>query len=57
MPMATSVCFGGDDLRDLYVVTGSDGAAGDREGAVFRARVDVAGLPVPVARVALPTTQ
>ena len=57
MPMVTSVCFGGGDLRDLYVVTGSDGAAGDREGAVFRVRVDVAGLPVPVARVALPTTQ
>ena len=25
LPMVTSVCFGGDDLRDLYVVTGSRG--------------------------------
>ena len=25
LPMVTSLCFGGDDLRDLYVVTGSDG--------------------------------
>ena len=54
MPMVTSVCFGGGDLRDLYVVTGSDGVAGDREGAVYRMRVDVAGLPVPLARVAVP---
>ena len=51
MPMVTSVCFGGDDLRDLYVVTGSDGVSGDRQGSVFRVRVDVAGLPVPLARV------
>ena len=53
MPMATSVCFGGDDLRDLYVATGSDGMPGDREGAVFRTRVEVPGLPVPTAKVAL----
>ena len=51
MPMCTSVCFGGDDLKDLYIVTGSDGVAGDREGSVYRQRVDVAGLAVPVARV------
>ena len=24
-PMVTSLCFGGDDLRDLYIVTGSRG--------------------------------
>ena len=53
MPMCTSVCFGGDDLKDLYIVTGSGGVAGDREGSVFRTRVDVAGLPVPEARVPL----
>ena len=54
LPMVTSVCFGGDDLGDLYVVTGSDGAQSDRAGTVFRVRVDVAGLPVPPARVSLP---
>ena len=54
-PMCTSVCFGGDDLRDLYVVSGSDGAAGDRAGSAYRIRTDVAGLPVPPARVALPS--
>ena len=51
MPMCTSVCFGGDDLRDLYIVTGSVGVEGDREGSVYRLRTDVPGLPVPVARV------
>ncbi|MBT4494099.1 MAG: beta-propeller fold lactonase family protein [Gammaproteobacteria bacterium] len=50
----TSVCFGGDDLRDLYVVSGSDDSGGDRPGAVYRTRADVAGLEVPLARVALP---
>lgn len=52
-PMCTSVCFGGDDLRDLYIVSGSQGAANDKAGAVYRTRVDVAGLPVPLARVAV----
>ena len=51
MPMVTSLCFGGDDLRDLYVVTGSDGVEGDREGAVFRMRVETAGLPMPLAHI------
>ncbi len=54
LPMVTSVCFGGDDLRDLYVVTGSRGGPSDRCGTVFRARVDVPGLLPPLARVALP---
>ena len=53
MPMCTSVCFGGDDLRDLYIVTGSVGVEGDREGSVFRLRTDVPGVPVPLARVRL----
>lgn len=53
MPMCTSVCFGGDDLKDLYIVSGSGGVAGEREGSVFRTRTDVAGIPVPEARVPL----
>lgn len=52
-PMCTSVCFGGDDLKELYIVSGSEGAASDRHGAVYRVRCAVAGLPVPVARVTL----
>ena len=51
LPMVTSVCFGGDDLRDLYIVTGSRGGPRDNCGTVFRTRVDVAGLPLAPARV------
>ncbi len=51
LPMVTSVCFGGDDLRDLYVVTGSRGGPSDRCGTVYRTRVDVPGLLRPLARV------
>jgi sugar lactone lactonase YvrE len=54
LPMVTSVCFGGDDLRDLYVVTGSHGGPRDNCGTVFRTRADVPGLRRPLARVALP---
>ena len=55
VPMCTSVCFGSDDLTDLYIVTGSEGVEGDREGSVYRQRVGVQGLTVPLARVALNT--
>jgi xylono-1,5-lactonase len=50
-PMVTSLCFGGDDLRDLYVVTGSRDGPSEACGSVYRLRIDVAGLPLPVARV------
>ena len=53
LPMVTSVCFGGDDLRDLYVVTGSRGGPTERCGTVYRTRADVPGLLRPLARVAL----
>ena len=51
LPMVTSVCFGGDDLRDLYVVTGSRGGPSDKCGTIYRMRVDVAGLPLAPCRV------
>lgn len=53
LPMVTSLCFGGDDLMDLYVVTGSDGGPTAACGTVFRTRADVPGLPLAPARVAL----
>jgi gluconolactonase len=53
LPMVTSLCFGGDDLRDLYVVTGSNGAPSETGGTIFRTRVDVPGQPLPLCRVAL----
>ena len=51
LPMVTSLCFGGDDLRDLYIVTGSRGGPSEACGSIFRMRVDVAGLALPPARV------
>ncbi len=53
-PMCTSVCFGGDDLQDLYIVSGSEGSGREKGGAVHRLRVDVAGVPVAPARVPVP---
>lgn len=53
LPMVTSLCFGGDDMQDLYIVTGSRGGPRENCGTVFRTRSDVAGLPLAPARVAL----
>lgn len=54
LPMVTSLCFSGNDLRDLYVVTGSDGGPRANCGTVFHSRADVAGLALTPARVVLP---
>ncbi|MBH68532.1 MAG: hypothetical protein CMM58_09285 [Rhodospirillaceae bacterium] len=53
LPMVTSVCFGGSDLKDLYVVTGSRGAPSENCGTIFKVHVEVPGLPVSDARVTL----
>jgi D-xylonolactonase len=53
LPMVTSVCFGGSDLRDLYVVTGSQGGPNANCGTVYRTRVEVPGLALTPARVRL----
>jgi len=47
----TSICFGGGDLRDLYIVSADNTADPERCGSVFRTRSDVAGLPAPFARI------
>lgn len=47
----TSVCFGGADLRDLYIVSADNTDDPERAGSVFRTRVDVPGLPTPLARI------
>lgn len=47
----TSLCFGGEGLRDLYIVTADNSESPDRGGTVFRTRADVAGLPAPLARI------
>lgn len=51
LPMVTSLCFGGEDMKDLYIVTGSRGGPSEKCGTVFRTRSDVPGLPLAPARV------
>lgn len=51
---AQSVSFGGEDLKDLYIVTGSSYANPNNltelTGTIFRGRSDVPGLPLPLTR-------
>ncbi|MBW2282591.1 MAG: SMP-30/gluconolactonase/LRE family protein [Deltaproteobacteria bacterium] len=47
----TSLCFGGGDRRDLYVVSADNSEDAARAGSIFRTRTDVAGLPVTPARI------
>ena len=49
--MVTSLCFGGPDRRDLYIVTGDNTAHPERGGTIYRTRADVAGCTVPMATV------
>jgi gluconolactonase len=47
----TSLCFGGPERRDLYVVTADNTNDPALGGTVFRTRVEVPGLSVSLARV------
>lgn len=47
----TSLCFGGADRRDLYVVTADNTDDPGCKGSIFRCRVDVPGLPVTPASI------
>ena len=47
----TSLCFGGSDRRDLYIVTADNTEDPERKGTIFRTRVDTPGLSAPLARV------
>jgi xylono-1,5-lactonase len=49
--MVTSLCFGGGDRRDLYIVTADNTAHPERGGTIYRTRADVAGCVVAAARV------
>ena len=53
VPMVTSLCFAGNDLRDLYIVTGPKDSPPELKGCVYRTRVEVPGLGRPPARVAI----
>ncbi len=54
VPFVTSCCFGGDDLKTLYVTTGWSNPAAmsidwaDQGGALFSRRVKTPGLPEPI---------
>lgn len=52
-PLCSSVCFGGEDMKDLYIVSGSTATNSEKSGAVYKIRVDVAGLVVPQAKIKL----
>ncbi|MGF1597487.1 MAG: SMP-30/gluconolactonase/LRE family protein [Acidimicrobiales bacterium] len=47
----TSLCFGGADRRDLYIVTADNTDDPDRGGTVFRTRVETPGVVVAPARI------
>jgi sugar lactone lactonase YvrE len=50
----TTLCFGGDDLRDVFITTATDGTSKEMlkrhplTGSLFRLRVDSPGLPEPL---------
>ena len=48
--MVTSLCFGGADMTDLYIVTADNAEDAARKGTIFRTRVDIPGVQVPQAR-------
>jgi xylono-1,5-lactonase len=54
VPMVTSLCFGGTDLRDLYIVSGPKDAPPELKGCVYVTRIDVPGLGRAPARVRIP---
>lgn len=47
----TSLCFGGADRRDVYIVTADNTEDPTRAGTIFRTKADVPGVAVPAARV------
>lgn len=47
----TSLCFGGGDRRDLYVVTADNTEDPERKGSVLRTRVDIPGAVVHPATI------
>jgi gluconolactonase len=47
----TSLCLGGPDRTDLYIVSADNTDDRALRGSIFRARVEVPGVPVALARV------
>jgi xylono-1,5-lactonase len=51
--LVTTLTFGGDDRRTVFILTGSEESGGEREGSVYTTASDVPGLAAPYARVTL----
>ncbi len=49
--MVTSVCFGGADRRDLYIVTEDNTEDRSRKGTIFRTRADTPGVQTWLAAI------
>jgi sugar lactone lactonase YvrE len=55
--LVTSVTFGGEDMRTLFILTGPDQSGPEPTGgSVFTTRMEVAGLAAPYARVPIGQT-
>jgi D-xylonolactonase len=56
-PHVTTIGFGGDDLRSLYITTARDGLSEEKlkawpqSGDLFLTRTDVAGIPEPLFKL------
>ena len=55
LPMITVSRFGGDDMKDIYVVSGSDGTGSTRCRIGVPFAMDVPGLKITPARVRVPS--
>jgi len=49
--LVTSLCLGGPDRRDLYIVSADNTNDKALRGSIFRTRVEVPGVAVALARV------
>ncbi len=47
----TTLVFGGPELQDLYIATAHNAEEPSRGGSIYRTRADIAGMPVPKARL------
>ena len=47
----TSLCFGGPDRRDLYIVTADNSEDSARAGTIFLTRTETPGLAMPRVRI------
>ena len=49
-PFVASLCFGGEDMRDLFITTTGNADVPGSPGGVYITRSDTPGVPIPLAR-------